>query len=315
MAILVTGGMGFIGLHVVGQLLDAGEDVVATWHRSWRVHERWADAVGKRVVAERVDVSSPHEVMNATLRHRITGVVHLASPVLGTSNLTQDYTTNLGGLVNALEAANLAGVRRFTYVSSSTVYQGLNAGPYREDAPLPLESRSPIEAFKKAGEIVALHYADRLGMSLGIVRPRGVYGPMYYSMGNLPSRLAHAAVKGTEPNYGPSGALFAEDGNDFTHVQDCAELVRIVHQAEKLPHRIYNVGNGSEVTVQALVDAVRSAVPDAKIEVKPGRGPAATQPDNYLDLSRAKEDFGWEPKLPIEQGIPAYIEWLRSHPQ
>src|SRR5438874_2557858 len=156
MAVLVTGGMGFIGLHVVGQLLDAGEDVVVTWHRSWRVHERWADEVGKRVTAERVDVSSPHDVMNVTLRHKVSGVVHLASPVLGTSNLTQDYTTNVGGLVNALEAANLAGVRRFTYISSSTVYQGLKAGPYREDAPLPLESRSPIEAFKKAGEIVAL---------------------------------------------------------------------------------------------------------------------------------------------------------------
>jgi UDP-glucose 4-epimerase len=315
MPILVTGGMGFIGLHVVGQLLDAGEDVVATWHHSWRVHERWADQVGKRVIAERVDVSSPHEVMNVTLRHKVTGVVHLASPVLGTSNLTQDYMTNVGGLVNALEAANLAGVRRFTYVSSSTVYQGLKAGPYREDAPLPVESRSPIEAFKKAGEIIALHYADRLGLSLGIVRPRGVYGPMYYSMANLPSRLAHAAARGTVPDYGPAGAIYAEDGNDFTHVQDCAELVRVVHLAKKLPHRIYNAGNGSEVTVQALVDAVRAAVPDAKIAVKPGKGPAPTPPNNYLDLSRAKEDFGWQPKLTIEKGIPAYIEWLRSHPQ
>ena len=219
MAILVTGGMGFIGLHVIGQLLDAGEDVICTWNRSWRVHESWAEDVGKRVIAERVDVSQPHEVMNATLKHKVNGVVHLASPVIGTSNVTQDYTTNLDGLVNALEAANLAGVRRFTYVSSSTVYQGLKKGPYNEDEPLPLESKNPVEAFKKAGEIVAMHYADRLGMSLGIVRPRGVYGPMYYSMANLPSRLAHAAVKGTEPNYGPAGAPFADDGNDFSNVK------------------------------------------------------------------------------------------------
>src|SRR5262249_39714490 len=107
MWVLVTGGVGVIGLHVVGQLLDAGEDVVVTWNRSWRVHERWADEVGKRVIAERVDVSSPHEVVNVTLKHKVSGVVHLASPVLGTSNLSQDYSTNMGGLVNALEAANL----------------------------------------------------------------------------------------------------------------------------------------------------------------------------------------------------------------
>jgi UDP-glucose 4-epimerase len=316
MAILVTGGMGFIGLHVIGQLLDAGEDVVCTWNRSWRVHESWAEEVGKRVIAERVDVAQPHDVMNATLKHKVNGVVHLASPVIGTSNVTQDYTTNLAGLVNAIEAANLAGVRRFTYVSSSTVYQGLKKGPYHEDEPLPLESKNPVEAFKKAGEIVAMHYADRLGMSLGIVRPRGVYGPMYYSMANLPSRLCHAAVKGTEPNYGPAGAPYADDGNDFSNVQDVAELTRIVHQAEKLPHRVYNAGNGSEVTVKRLVDAVKSAVPDAKIEMKPGKSPTnPMQPDNYLDISRAKQDFGWEPRFPIEKGIPDYISWLRTHPQ
>ena len=315
MATLVTGGMGFIGLHVVDQLLDAGEDVVATWHHSWRVHPRWADEVGRRVIAERLDVASPHAVTSMTLKHRVTGVVYLASPVLGTSNVTQDYATNVGGLVNALEAAHLAGVRRFTYVSSSTVYQGLKAGPYREDAPLPLESRSPVEAMKKAGEIIALHYADRLGLSLGIVRPRGVYGPLYYSMANLPSRLAHAAVQGTAPDYGSAGVPFAEDGNDFTHVQDCAELVRVVHLAARLPHRTYNAGNGREVTVQALVDAVRAAVPDAKIEIQPGKSPVAPPPNNYLDLTRAREDLGWQPRLPIEKGIPDYIAWLRSHPQ
>jgi UDP-glucose 4-epimerase len=307
--------MGFIGLHVVGQLLDIGEDVVVTWHHSWRVHPRWADEVGKRVLAERLDVASPHEVMNVTLRHKVSAVVYLASPVVGTSTVTQDYTTNVGGLVNALEAASLAGVRRFTYLSSSTVYFGLKAGPYREDAPLPLESRSAIEAFKKAGEIVALHYADRLGLSLGIIRPRAVYGPLYYSMANLPSRLAHAAARGTEPDYGPAGVPYADDGNDYTNVQDSAELVRIIHQADKLPHRIYNAGNGREVTVQALIDAVRSAVPDANIPVKPGKSPTPPQPDNYLDLTRAREDFGWEPKFPIEKGLPAYIDWLRSHPQ
>jgi UDP-glucose 4-epimerase len=306
--------MGFIGLHVVGQLLDAGEDVVMTWHRSWRVHERWADEVGKRVIAERVDVGSPHDVMNVTLKHKVSGVVHLASPVIGTSNVTQDYTTNVAGLVNALEAAHLAGVRRVTYVSSSTVYQGLPAGPYREDTPLPLASRGPVEPFKKAGEIIALHYADRLGLSLGIVRPRAVYGPMYYSMANLPSRLAHAAARGTPPDYGPTGVPYAEDGNDFTNVKDCAELVRLVHQAATLPHLIYNAGNGREVTVQALVDAVRSAVPDAPIELRPGKSPTLTPLDNYLDLTRAQEDFGWEPKFPVEKGLPDYIDWLRSHP-
>ena len=91
-----------------------------------------------------------------------------------------------------------------------------------------------------------------------------------------------------------------------------ADRMRIVHQAQTLPHRVCNAGNGSEVTVQRLVDAVKSAVPDARIEVKSGKSPTPLQPDNYLDISRAKEDFGWSPKVPLEDGVREAIDYYRE---
>jgi UDP-glucose 4-epimerase len=315
MTTLVTGGMGFIGLHVVNSLLDQGQDVTLTWNRSWRVHESWQEELGKRVIAERVDVASAHEMTAATFKAKAEGVVYLATPAFGQGTIISDFAVNMVGLMNALEAANLAGVRRFTYVSSSTVYQGLKAGPYREDAALPLDSRNSTEAYKKMGETLLMHYADRTKMSIAIVRPRGVYGPMYYSMVNLPSRLAHAAVKGVAPDFGPGGPPFAEDANDFTNVKDCAEVMRLVHFADTLKHRVYNAGGGRAFTAQEMADAVRSRVPDAKIELKPGANP--NQPaDNYLDLSRMKDEFGWEPQFPaVPNGLPDYIDWLQTHAQ
>jgi len=313
--ILVTGGMGFIGVHIVKGLLDAGEDVVVTWNRSWRVPDFWQDELGKRVIAERVDVANPHEMISVAAKHKVRGVVHAAAPGLGQASPEQDYAVNMQGLMNALVAARVAGVRRFTYVGSSTVYNGLKEGPYREDAPLPLESRNATEAYKKAGEAIMLHYADRVGLSTVTIRPRQVYGPMYYSMANLPSRLCHAAVKGALPDYGPAGAPYAADTGDFTYVKDCAAAVALLHLAEKPRHRVYNVGGGRAFEMQELAEAVIRAAPEARIELRPGANPNGNPKDNYLDLSRIREEFGFEPKYPVENGIPDYIAWLRTHPQ
>lgn len=313
--ILVIAGMGFIGLHVVKSMLDAGQDVVLTWNRSWRVPDFWADELNKRVIAERVDVANAHEVMAAAMKHHVDGVIYLAAPAIGAGSPTQDYAVNMQGLINSIEAARCAEVRRFTYVSSSTVYTGLPQGPYREDTPLSLEARSPTEAYKKAGETLLFHYADRVGLSAVAVRPRAVYGPLYYSMTNLPSRLAHAAVKGVEPEYGPAGAPYAEDTGDFTYVTDCAEAIKLVHTADAPKHKVYNVGGGRAFEVRELAEAVRSVETDARIQLQPGANPRGNPKDNYLDLTRLKDEFGFAPRYPVERGIPDYIVWLRSHPQ
>jgi len=314
MTVLVTGGMGFIGLHVVKSLLDAGENVVVTWNHSWRVPEFWGDELGKRVVAERVDVTYPHDVLSVAQKHDVESIIHLATPVVGTATASQDYMTNMHGLLNVLEAARLVGARRFTFAGSSTVYSGLKAGPYREDALVPLDSRTPTEAFKKACETLLFHYADRVGLSVASVRPRQVYGPMYYSLMNLPSRICHAAVKGVEPDYGPTGVPFADDTSDFTYVKDCVEVMTRVNAADNLGYRVYNVGGGRAFKMQEVADAVLEMVPDAKIPLQPGENARGNPPDNYLDLTRAKEELGFTPRYPIDRGVADYITWLRGHP-
>ncbi len=312
--ILVTGGMGFIGLHTVRSLLDEGEDVVVTYHSSYRVPDAWKDEVGKRVTVEQLDVTSPHDLIGLATKYKVSGIVYLAMPGPAGLSPAEDYRTSMYGLINALEAARSVGAKRFTFASSSTVYQNLKAGPYTEDMPLPIESANQIAAFKKASEVLLFNYADRTGLDVGAVRMRAVYGPMYYSMMNMPSRFAHAAVKGIEPNYGPAGAPFEDDPNDYSNVKDVANIFAKVTVADKLPYRVYNVSAGKEASFKQLADAVKAVQPDFKVNLKPGANPKGNQPNNYLSVARIKEVFGYTPRYDVDKGMADYVTWLRTHP-
>jgi UDP-glucose 4-epimerase len=305
--------MGFIGLHTVRALLSAGESVVVSYHSSYRVPEFWKDEVGKRVIVEQLDVTSAHDVIGVAHKHKVTGIVHLAMPGPAGLSAAEDFRTSMYGLINVMEAARLMGVKRLTFASSSTLYQGLADGPYREDLPLPLESANQTAAYKKACEVLLHHYADRTGLDVGAVRMRAVYGPMYYSMMNMPSRFAHAAVKGVEPNYGPAGAPFEGDDNDYSNVHDVAAIFQRVAMADKLPYRVYNISQGKPSTFKQLADAVRAVEPNFKVQLKTGVNPKGNPPNNYLTVDRVKEVFGYTPQFGVEKGMADYIGWLRNH--
>jgi UDP-glucose 4-epimerase len=152
-------------------------------------------------------------------------------------------------------------------------------------------------------------------MEVVFMRIGGIYGPLYHSMANLPSRMTHAAVKGIPVNYGggPRGGRvpFAEDGGDICYVKDCALGIQLLTMAEKLNHRVYNVSSGVAVTNRQLADAVQKAVPGAQIELKHGQGPG-WRPNNYLDLTRITADTGYTPLYTVETAIADYVGWLRS---
>ncbi|MEX2430580.1 MAG: NAD(P)-dependent oxidoreductase, partial [Dehalococcoidia bacterium] len=180
---------------------------------------------------------------------------------------------------------------------------------------LPLESGNPTETFKKSWEILAGHYGNRTGLDVVMLRIGGIYGPLYHSMANLPSRLVHAAVKGTEPEYGSgpraAGIPFREDGNDFCYVKDCAQGIRRVHLADTLEHKVYNIGSGKPYTQGDLHDAVLKVKPDAKLQIQDGKGPRHRE-NAYLDISRASGEVGYQPAYTMDTAIADYAAWLEA---
>jgi UDP-glucose 4-epimerase len=264
---------------------------------------------------ESLDVADWSAVQQVMQRYQIDGLVHLAVPGLGALSPADEYRTNTQGLLNVLEAGRQASVTRVTIASSIAVYGGLQKGPFTEDDRLPLQSTSPTEAYKKSEEILGLHYAQRTGLDVVFGRLGGIYGPLYHSMANLPSRLTHAAVHGRPPDFtGMRGAPLADQTNDLCYVKDCARGVQLLHMADTLKHRVYNIGGGRAVSNRELAEAVNAAVPGSNLQLEPGRDPHGQQ-DRYMDLTRAREDLGYEPQYDVRSAIADYVGWLRANPQ
>jgi UDP-glucose 4-epimerase len=314
--ILITGGMGFIGLHTARRILDAGEQVVLTQFRARREPDFIQPELGKRAIAEVLDVRDGAAMLELIRKYDVTGIVHLAVPALAGVDPTEEYQVNMDGLINVLDAARQAGVKRVTIASSITVYFSLPAGPFHEEDRLPVTSANSTEAYKKAWEILALLYGEQTGLEVVMARASFIYGPLYHSMTNPPSRMAHAAVKGVPANLTNARGIapFSGDEVDFCYVLDCASALQQLQMAPELPHRVYNVGGGRASTLAELADATRKVVPEAEIPLQEGRSPTARR-DPFLDISRARQDVGYEPEYDVTRGMADYIEWLRSHPE
>src|SRR6266540_2680112 len=269
--ILITGGLGFIGLHTAGRFLDVGEQVVLTQYRVRREPDFIKAAIGKHAFIETLDVTSAHDVIDIMRRHKVTGIVHLAVPGLAALSAAEDYRVNVMGLLNVLEAARLGDVKRVTYASSVSVYGGLPAGPYREDALLPLQSSNATETYKKAWEILALHYGSRTGLEAVAARASTIWGPLYHTLANAPSRVCHAAAKGVPADFSGSrsGVPFADDIGDFCYVKDCALGLFLLQTASNLPNRVYNIASGKPETYGDLVAAAKKVVPNVEVPLQP----------------------------------------------
>jgi UDP-glucose 4-epimerase len=314
--ILITGGLGFIGLHTARRFVDAGEKVVLTHFRVRREPEFIKAEIGKNVFIEPLDVTSAHDVIDLARKHKVTGIVHLAVPALNALSPAEDYRMNVTGWLNILEAARVCDVKRVGLASSIAVYAGLPAGPFREDALLPINSGNPTETFKKALEILGMHYASRTGMEVVSLRIGSPFGPLYHSGAAPSSRICHAAAKGVPVDFkgARGGAPFAEDEVGAFYVKDCGTAIQLLQMADKLPHRIYNIGNDAPVKYREFADLVKKIVPGTQINLQPGQGPR-NRPNAYMDNSRIREDVGYRPEYNPERAVAEYIDWLRKYPE
>ena len=160
--ILITGGMGFIGLHTARAMLDAGEDVVITYYQTWREPDFIKDEFGGRVQVEKVDVTDREALLALGEKHDITSICHLAVTGLGAFDAIGDMRVNLSGLMNVMEAGVQWGVSRVSLASSIAIYSSVAEGPFKEDIPLPIYATgNPTETYKKTFEIVGGHIGVR----------------------------------------------------------------------------------------------------------------------------------------------------------
>ena len=314
-AILITGGLGSIGSHTARALLDLGESVVLTAHRSTELPEFLADEPGGRVAVEPLDTTDEAAFLDIGTRHEITGIVHLAAGRFDLPDPVEYLRAESVALLNALRAAREWGVRRFSVASSIGVYVGVDEAPWREDAPLPVLAPHQIHAFKKTAELFAGLAGDSAGFETVSLRIGTIWGPL-----GLPDnpffalpRLLSAAVWGEDPDLTPPRPpAYADDATDLCYVKDCGRAIALLMHTERLNHRIYNVSSGRLVRYGEVVDAINATVPGATLTLPEGRTPDRPA-DNHLDITRLRQDTGFEPRYDVDQAVPDYVDWLRRH--
>jgi len=122
----------------------------------------------------------------------------------------------------------------------------------------------------------------------------------------------HAAARGTEPDFSAlRSSAYADDGLDMCYVKDCARAMALLQLAPRLRHRTYNIASGAVLTNADVAAAIRRLVPEACVDLRSGRRPGSG-PDLYLDITRLRQDTGYQPAYDADRAVADYLAWLRA---
>jgi UDP-glucose 4-epimerase len=308
--VLVTGGTGFIGSYVAQDLLERGHDVVA-YDRSTDTRILEKLGVADDVEVRGGDVSEPTDVIRAVRETGTTHVIHLAALLTTTAreNPRAAADVNILGANNVFEAARILDdqVERIAWASSAAAY----APPHNYDAEWVDETEllypdTLYGATKEYNEHQARVYHEDYGLDHVALRPTVAYGPYRETGGS--AFLANIVEK---PALGePYSVEYGDQAIDWQHVEDIAQAFRraAFTPESELSQRVYNV-RGVLATVREAAETVESILPNAELDVSDDGELPWTQ---NLDMTKAREDLGYEPAYDLESGFRKYINVLRE---
>jgi nucleoside-diphosphate-sugar epimerase len=221
---------------------------------------------------------------------------------------------NVMGLVNMLEAAAIAPVRKFTYISSSGATAGADGvatGVEDEVVNITSPPVGLVTPSKKVGEVLSLYYGASFKFPCVIIRPGGVsYGP--YAESQLdPTRFLRPMIEGALSK----GTVDMTELNrnsqlNLHHVADTAAGIALLHTAPKNQYRLYCVEGGPITTWGEVASAVMELIPGSKVELGDAGKPSVAQP--HPPQLRIHGEFGFKPRYTLKDGLRQYIDWYKS---
>ena len=310
--ILITGGGGFIGLNLAKNLVDRGQKILLVRRHAFEVPSFLSPHVGKQVVIAQGDATEPAVLHSLIKSNSIESIIHAAVVTESSSNSTlyQAMKVNLQGTVDILEAARIFGLRRVTFLSSISVYMPTseNRKILSEEDDLPAISSEWIGGSKKAGEQICKLYAKQYGLSLPIVRPPQVWGPLYWTHRSPVHTMIESAIAGKPADLSGN---WGGASSPFVYVRDCVKAVSLVHLASALKYNIYNIGEEQNRSLLDFAQAVRKVIPGAQIKLGEKK-PDTDEGRPRMSIERIKSDLGYAPDYDLKRAVKAYIEWLRD---
>jgi nucleoside-diphosphate-sugar epimerase len=315
MNILVTGGLGLIGHHVVKRLQDQGHivSIMDTQTNYGIIPQNEIDyLIGERITHldlsgyYKSDICNSESVDKVFKIEQPEIVIHMASfPRQKVVNANPAWGSRVmsEGLLNLLEASKKYDVRKFVYISSSMVY-GDFTNDVTEDAICNPQGQYGI--MKLAGEWLVKDYSRRDNLVHTIIRPSAVYGPLDVE-DRVIAKFMLTAIRGGTLNVNGAGETL-----DFTYVEDAADGIVAAALSNNTDNKTYNITKSHSRT---LLDAANLAVSIAGKGTINVRDKDADFPSRgALNIDAARRDFGYNPKVDVEEGFQKYYEWLSNSP-
>jgi UDP-glucuronate 4-epimerase len=313
--ILVTGGAGFIGSHLVDRLLAEGlwRVTVVDDFNDFYEPERKRENVRAHLSSERyrlveADIRDRAALESLFSETQFDCIVHLAARAGVRPSLMEPllYTeTNITGTLNLLEQARLHGVRQFVFGSSSSVY-GINAKvPFSEDDPI-RQPISPYAATKAAGELLCHTYTHLYGLRCVCLRFFTVYGARQRPDLAI-HKFARLISKGKPiPVFGDGTTR-----RDYTFVEDIIAGLRAAIDYTAGPYEVFNLGESRTVELRELIALLEKELgQQAHIDRQPTQ--PGDVPQTYADITKARRLLGYNPQTQIEDGIHRFVQWFRQ---
>ncbi len=315
--ILVTGADGFIGSHLVEELVRRGHDVRAFVYynsfNSWGWLDHSSAEIKCNIDVFSGDIRDPHGVRQAMKGCDV--VLHLAALIAIPYSYHSPDTyidTNIKGTLNVVQAARELGVDKVVHTSTSEVYGTARFVPITEDHPL--QGQSPYSASKIGADQLAMSFHASFGTPVAIIRPFNTYGPRQSARAVIPTIITQIA----------SGARTLKMGSlhptrDFNYVSDTVAGFISVAEADQSIGQVVNIGSNFEVTIGETVQTIAEIM---KVDVEIQTDDIRIRPDKseverlWADNRKARELASWQPryggKEGFRQGLKETIEWFSS---
>lgn len=319
MAILVTGGTGFVGRNVVDRLAALGREVIAFDLPSQDSQPVTSLPVGVEFAPG--DVTSQTALEKLVDRYTITGIIHAAAV---TPRSTEEEASrgrsiidvNFAGTMNVLHLArSLPSLVRIVYVSSTAVYGSwLTCTKLVED--LPLAPQDLYSIAKYASELACARWSQLYELDIVSARLTSVYGPYEHTTSSRKRmstvhEVVHHALVGEKIRING-----LEESTDWIHAYDVALGITHLLEARTLNHQVYNLGSGITHSAGDILRAVVAILPQTRFEVVPEEEANVRIDPQYqetnTDIGRIAADTCFQARYPLREGLAQYIEWLTT---
>ncbi|MDN5344830.1 MAG: hypothetical protein PWQ18_942 [Clostridia bacterium] len=303
--ILVTGGNGFLGSRIAKQLVARGEQVVVFDNAPLSSR---LEGIKEKINYSRGDIVDLESIIDVIKEHKVRKIIHLAyfrDIVLQEKYPTRAVKVNCTGFNNLLEAGRLCDIERVVWASSVAVYGApeLYREPVGEDQlPAPTTLYGACKFFD---EYLARQFRKTYGLETVALRPTVIYGEgrWYSGYSNVARDMFYDVVTQKK------AVIYEGDKRlDWLNIEDAARAFVLAIQAKEIKADVFNLG-GEVATVAAAAAVLKELVPDAAIEVVGGgkeTWPAA------LDITRAREELGYQPQYGLREGFARYLEAIRQ---